>query len=99
MAPRRERDKEIVTCIACGMTVPRSAAREYDRFGNRWDRDEKRFEHMCKPCHDVECHLPRGDLETFLVTVGSEHESPQTFVTAYYAALGDQADPDAAEGA
>jgi hypothetical protein len=39
-----------VTCIACGESVPRSEAREYDKYGDRWDRRDKAFEYLCRPC-------------------------------------------------
>ena len=39
----RRRDPTEVTCIACGEEVPRSSAREYDKHGDRWTREDKQF--------------------------------------------------------
>ena len=55
-----------VTCIACGSTVERSDAREYDKHGDRFDRADKEFEFLCKPCYRDISHQPRGDLEDVL---------------------------------
>jgi len=60
-----------VTCIACGDDIPRSDAREYDKFGDRWEREGKEFEYFCKPCDRDRCHQPRGNLETLLEDVES----------------------------
>lgn len=51
-------------CIACGAAVARDDAREYDGHGDRWDREDKAFESLCRPCHDELCHLPRDGLES-----------------------------------
>lgn len=80
----RNRDEPSIDCIACGVQAPRTEAREYDRFGDRWDRVGKRFEYLCKPCHDLACHLPRRGLEELLTAVGTRHASPASFVTRYY---------------
>jgi len=63
---RRDR-REQVTCIACGQSVFRSDAREYDKHGDRFDRVDKEFEHLCKPCYRDLCHQPRNELEDLLV--------------------------------
>nr|WP_241881412.1 hypothetical protein [Halorubrum sp. Ib24] len=39
-----------VTCIACGATLDREDAREYYKHGDRWSREGKEFEYLCKPC-------------------------------------------------
>ena len=93
-----EAEPALVECIACGCRLPRSDAREYDRYGNRWNRAGKRFEYLCKPCHAMECHQPRGGLENTLVDVGAVHATPASFVSAYYAVLrerGSEEHPDA----
>ena len=64
-------DEGSVTCIACGTELPRSAAREYDKAGDRWDREEKPFEYLCKPCDRDRCHQPRQGLEAALVASGA----------------------------
>jgi hypothetical protein len=40
---------EEITCIACGDSVDRESAREYDKHGDRWEREDKEFEFLCKP--------------------------------------------------
>jgi len=69
---RNNRDETTVVCIACGTSVPRSEAREYDKHGNRWERHGKSFEHLCKECYRDLCHQPRGDLEALLIDLERE---------------------------
>lgn len=76
-----------VTCIACGTSVPRDEAREYDKYGDRWDREDKVFEHLCKPCDRERCHHSRGDLEALLVEVGAGERSREGFLTWYVATV------------
>lgn len=85
---RRKSDTEVV-CIACGETIPRVDAREYDKYGDRWDRDGKDFEYLCKPCHRDCCHQPRNGLEETLVQAEGEHADTQQFITEYYALVSD----------
>jgi len=66
---RNNRDGTTVVCIACGTSLPRSEAREYDKLGNRWERHGKSFEHLCKECYRELCHQPRDELEALLVDV------------------------------
>ena len=66
---RNNRDGTTVVCIACGTSLPRSEAREYDKQGNRWERHDKSFEHLCKECYRELCHQPRDELEALLVDV------------------------------
>jgi formate-dependent nitrite reductase cytochrome c552 subunit len=73
-----------VTCVACGRSIVRSDAREYDKEGNRWSRTGKKFEHVCKNCHRDLNHQPRNDLEELLIDV--ECSTPMTqeeFVRRY----------------
>jgi hypothetical protein len=81
---RDSRGRE-VTCIACGDSVPRSKAREYDKYGDRWNRQDKEFEYLCKPCDRDRCHQPRGDLETLLEDVETAVDDPsqEAFLDAY----------------
>lgn len=82
---RLERDTHAdVCCIACGSTVPRSGAREYDKYGNRWDRDGKSFEYLCKPCFRECCHLNRDGLEAQLVEAGAGSVGRETFLSRYF---------------
>jgi len=62
----RDDDRE-VTCVACGETLRRGDAREYDKYGDRWSREGKSFEYLCKPCDSDLCHQPRDGLEETLV--------------------------------
>ena len=66
---RNNRDETTVVCIACGTSLRRSEAREYDKLGNRWERHGKSFEHLCKECYRELCHQPRDELESLLVDV------------------------------
>ena len=66
---RNNRDGTTIVCIACGTSLPRSEAREYDKLGNRWERHGKSFEHLCKECYRELCHQPRDELEALLVDV------------------------------
>ncbi|WP_178915220.1 hypothetical protein [Natronomonas gomsonensis] len=79
----RRRDNEEVTCIACGESVPRTEAREYDKHGDRWDREDKAFEHLCKPCYRELCHLPRSGLETLLEDIDTGGRTREEFLAEY----------------
>jgi hypothetical protein len=80
----RSGGREDVTCIACGAEVPRSKAREYDKQGERWERREKDFEFLCKPCYRECCHQPRGGLESDLVRAGAGAVDRETFLAQYH---------------
>lgn len=82
MWPSRNRDPSVI-CLACGGEVPRSTAREYDKYGDRWDRENKAFEYLCKPCHNELCHHPRGDLEELLVDIEAGGTSQEAFLAGY----------------
>ncbi|WP_436909074.1 DUF7562 family protein [Halosimplex marinum] len=73
-----------VTCIGCGASVPRSGAREYDKHGDRWRRDGKRFEYLCKPCHRDCDHQPRDGLEATLVEAGAGEVDRARFLRRYF---------------
>ena len=80
----RRSPKEVsVTCIACGDSVSRSEAREYDKLGDRWDRVGKEFEHLCKPCHRELSHQPREELEPLLVELGAGTRTQREFLSEY----------------
>jgi hypothetical protein len=72
-----------VDCIACGETLACEDAREYDRYGDRWDRADKRFEYLCKPCYDEQCHLPRDGLEETLVEAGAGDVGRRAFLRSF----------------
>jgi len=82
------REGSTVTCIACGADVGRSDAREYDKYGDRWDRDGKSFEFLCKPCDRERCHSPRDGLEDRLVDAAADTDCVEEFVPRYLAVAG-----------
>ncbi|MFB6070955.1 MAG: hypothetical protein ABEJ76_08010 [Halanaeroarchaeum sp.] len=75
-----------VTCIACGTELDRSDAREYDKYGDRWDREGKSFEYFCKPCYRELTKVDRRDLEDRLEAVGAGHRADEEFVDRFLAA-------------
>jgi len=95
----RDRDRPTVDCIACGASVPRTEAREYDKEGDRWERHGKEFEHLCKDCYRDLCHQPRPGLEELLTEVESRTDR-DGFLAAYVAAVdgdGDRAESEPGE--
>jgi hypothetical protein len=89
---RREGD-ESVTCIACGTDLAREDAREYDKHGDRWERTEKSFEYLCKPCYRDQCHQPRDELESLLAEVGAGYSDRDEFLKAYCGAVEERYGP------
>lgn len=87
---RTNRDRKTVVCIACGSSVLRSEAREYDKEGNRWDRRNKEFEHLCKSCHNALCHQPRDDLESLIVDIEEEGVARNEFLRRYMDAVNER---------
>jgi hypothetical protein len=87
-----------VTCIACGESVPRSKAREYDKHGDRWDREDKEFEHLCKPCYRTLCHQPREGLEALLSESGAGDVPQSEFLRRYSEAVEQAADGESERG-
>lgn len=75
-----------VACIACGASAPRSTAVEYDRYGNRWGRDDKRLEYLCSACDDDLCRQPRDGLEDQLMAAGAGDVSLDAFLRAFLSA-------------
>jgi len=84
---RRNSGKQTVTCPACGESIARSEAREYDKEGNRWERHDKSFEHFCKRCFRELCHQPRGDLESTLTDIQEPGLSQSAFLARYIEAV------------
>ncbi len=74
---------DTVSCIACGTSVPREDAREYDKHGDRWDRDGKRFEYLCKPCFRDLAKQPRRGLEASLEAAGAGRVDDAEFVERF----------------
>ncbi|KAA9398122.1 hypothetical protein Har1130_05345 [Haloarcula sp. CBA1130] len=92
----RATDEE-VCCIACGETVARSDAREYDKYGDRWDRDDKSFEYLCKPCYKEHCHFDRTGLEDRLEAAGAGTVGRDAFLRRYHE-LADETEQTRADG-
>lgn len=84
---RRGHGRNDVICIACGSTIDRSDAWEYDKHGDRWDREGKEFEHLCKPCHGDLCRQPRSGLEEMLIEIGAGERTRDDFLAAYAVAI------------
>jgi len=72
-----------VTCIACGETLDREDAREYDKHGDRWNREGKEFEYLCKPCHRECCQQHRDGLEQTLVAADAGRADRETFLERF----------------
>jgi hypothetical protein len=89
---RRNRGGSSVTCIACGSSTDRNDAREYDKHGDRWDRENKDFEYLCKTCHREMCHQPRDGLESALVDSDAGECAQAAFLSQYYALIEDHQD-------
>lgn len=85
---------ESVTCIACGETLPRTDAREYDKHGDRWARDGKEFEFLCKPCFRGITKHSRDGLEEVLDEVAEPEMSQEEFVAAFIDATRETAGSD-----
>jgi len=81
---RTNRDRKTVVCIACGTSVLRAEAREYDKEGDRWDRHGKEFEHLCKECYRELCHQPRNELESLILEIEQDGLSREEFLRRYY---------------
>jgi hypothetical protein len=80
---RAFRSNSKVICIACGSEIPREKAREYDKHGDRWNRDDKEFEFLCKPCHRDSCHQPRLGLEQTLIEAGAGTTDDHCFLMRF----------------
>ena len=87
-----ERGNTSVVCIACGTSVSRADAREYDKEGDRWDREGKQFEHLCKDCHSDLSHQPRAGLESLLVDAERGADSRREFLERYVATVQDHSE-------
>ena len=72
-----------VTCISCGETLAREDAREYDKYGDRWEREGKTFEYLCKPCHREYCHQNREGLEEALVAADAGRTDRTKFLRRF----------------
>lgn len=90
---RTNRDRKTVDCIACGTTVLRSEAREYDKEGDRWDRHGKEFEHLCKACYRDLCHQPRDELESLIVEIERGGTPREEFLRRYFGAVDERYGP------
>lgn len=84
---RNDRERETTVCIACGVSIRRTEAREYDKQGNRWERRGKEFEHLCKSCYSDLCHQPRNELEELLVEIEADDIGHEEFLARYVGAV------------
>lgn len=82
MRPRDASDRRVI-CPACGRRVARSDAREYDKEGDRWERAEKSFEYLCRPCHDELSLHGRDGLEALLCAAGAGEVDRGTFLERF----------------
>ncbi len=89
---RGGRDRRTVVCIACGDSVRRRDAREYDKEGDRWSRREKEFEYLCVDCDDDISHQPRDGLESLICSIEAEGLSDEEFLERYADAVAGDAD-------
>ena len=80
-------DRKTVVCIACGTSLLRTEAREYDKEGDRWNREDKTFEHLCKPCDRRRSHQPRRGLEETLVACDAGEIDREVFLSAFCSAV------------
>ena len=85
---RKSRDRRTVTCIACGDSLLREEAREYDKEGDRWNRRDKEFEYLCTDCDDELCHQPRDGLESLICSIEADGLSREEFLGRYTDAVG-----------
>jgi len=83
-----------VTCIACGETLDREDAREYDKHGDRWSRKGKKFEYRCKPCDRECCHQNRDGLEEALVTAEAGRTDRKTFLRRFCELTAENSNPN-----
>lgn len=93
----RKQGQRSVSCIACDADVERSNAREYDKYGDRWDREGKTFEHLCKACYRELCHQPREELEGLLVEIDAGERTQEEFLSWYCALVEERYGPADAE--
>ncbi|GAA0723450.1 DNA-directed RNA polymerase subunit RPC12/RpoP [Halorubrum trapanicum] len=97
---RGSRDRRTVVCIACGDSVLREDAREYDKEGDRWNRRDKEFEYLCADCDDEISHQPRDGLESLICSIESDDQSTGEFLDRYVDAVAsDAADRTGTDGA
>ncbi|GAA0548556.1 hypothetical protein ABNG02_07120 [Halorubrum ejinorense] len=88
-----------MVCIACGESVPRENAREYDKEGDRWSRRDKEFEYLCAGCDDDICHQPRDGLESLVRSIEAEGLTNEEFLDRYAEAVtSDDGGRDATDG-
>ena len=86
-----------MTCIACGDSLLREDAREYDKEGNRWNRRDKEFEDLCTDCDDELCHQPRDGLESLVCAIEADGLSREEFLGRYTDAVAGDEGADATE--
>jgi hypothetical protein len=65
----------------------RFEAREYDKYGDRWERRNKGFEYFCRTCHEALSHHRREGLEELLVEINAGSTDSDTFLQRYWRAV------------
>lgn len=95
---RTSRDRKTVVCIACGCSLSRADAREYDKEGNRWERHGKEFEHLCKECYRDLCRQSRTGLESLLSDIEEHGLSHEEFLRRYLTEVESRSGADDAYG-
>ncbi|MFB6198633.1 MAG: hypothetical protein ABEI52_10255 [Halobacteriaceae archaeon] len=89
---RAGRDDNTVTCIACGAERARDDAREYDKEGDRWDRDGKHFEYLCKSCFRELDKTDRDGLEEMLIGADAGSVKREEFLERYLSRIDSETD-------
>lgn len=103
---RSNKKQRTVSCVACGTSIKRKQAREYDKQGNRWERHGKEFEYLCKDCYRDLCHQPRNGLESMLIDIEesippesesqSQFQCESEFFTQYFGVVEEQCNGESA---
>ena len=76
-------DGKLVTRLTSRPQARRREAREYDKFGDRWERRHKAFEYLCADCYAALDHQARHDLEAMLVDIDAGNCDRATFFRRY----------------
>ncbi|ELZ37514.1 hypothetical protein C472_08659 [Halorubrum tebenquichense DSM 14210] len=82
-----------MVCIACGDSVLREDAREYDKEGDRWNRRDKEFEYLCADCDGDLSHQPRDGLESLICSIEADGLTTEEFLGRYVDAVTGDDDP------
>ena len=86
-SPGERRSPELAAQVA------RTSDRECDKHGDRRTREQKEFEHFCKPCYRELCHQPRQGLEALLEDIDTADSSREQFLERYVEMVEGERDP------